>query len=393
MAFKIPTTATSVAQVLTSIEKRINQNTPLALKSFNRVLSVAFGFVITGLYKYASVQAKENLVLTASAIGLKRLGEDRGVFRKQAQSAVLSAQMTALDGTIIPITASFIAEQNGIRYFNNASETASAGLATLEITAQETGAITNLEVGSILNIGSQIAGADSVLTVINTITNGVDQEDIEVYRSRVLTAYRAKTGGSNTADYRIWAEEVEGVKAGFPYSGGPINEVVPKPGERTVYVEATPEINPDGIAPQSLLDAVEANIIADATTGIYNQTLGMTNDTLYVRSIIRTPIFVEIVDLVVDPSVLTQAQSDIQSALDLYFESVKMFVYGLDFIDDKNDTITIASISGVVTDALQATGGNVSSVRFGLDASVIATRYILVPGQLVKTGSINYVSN
>lgn len=391
MAFNIPTTAASAAQVLSTIEKRLNQTTPLQLKAFNRVLSVAIGFVITGLYKYASNQVKQNLALTATGVDLERLGEDKGVFKKKAVSAVLAGEMVALDGTIIPVTASFIAEQNGIRYFNNTSETASSGLVSLQITSQISGSISNLEVGSILNIGSQIAGAESVLTVTNTITTGADEEDQEAYRSRVLTAQRAKTGGSNTADYRIWSEEVEGVKAAFPYSGAPLEQGTPIPPQRTVYIEASADVDSDGIAPQSVLDAVRSNITVNPETGIYNQPLGITDDTLYVESIARLPVYVEIVDLLVSSSSESQAKSDIAAALDLYFASVRMFVEGLDFIDDKNDVITIASISGVVTDALISTGGSVASVRFGLTSTVIATRYILSPGQLVKTGPITYV--
>lgn len=393
MAFNIPTTAASAAQVLTNIEKRINQKTPLQLKAFSRVLSVALGFVITGLYKFAAERVKQNLVLTATGVDLERLGADRGVFKKKATAAVLNVQMTALDGTVLPVAAAFIAALNSVRYFNNASATASAQLISFIVTAEDAGSIGNLDVGSVLNIGSQISGADNVAQVVSTLETGVDEEDEEAYRSRVLTAYRAKTGGGNSADYRIWSEEVEGVKAAFPYAGGPLDQVTPTPPERTVYVECTPEIESDGIAPQTLLDAVRANIITNPETGIDRQPLGLTNDTLFVEPISRTAIFIEIVDLQADASLVDQAKNDIKSALDLYFSSVMMFVAGLDFIDDKNDVITIASISSVVNDALQSTGSSVVSVRFGLDANVISTRFVLSPGQLVKTGLINYVLN
>jgi len=41
MAFNIPTTAASVAQILANIESKINQTSPALPKAFNRVLSVA----------------------------------------------------------------------------------------------------------------------------------------------------------------------------------------------------------------------------------------------------------------------------------------------------------------------------------------------------------------
>ena len=68
MAFNIPTTAASVAQILANIESKLNQTSPALPKAFNRVLSVALGLSITGLYKYASERAKQNLVLTATGV-------------------------------------------------------------------------------------------------------------------------------------------------------------------------------------------------------------------------------------------------------------------------------------------------------------------------------------
>ncbi|MCK4871085.1 MAG: hypothetical protein KAS93_08250, partial [Gammaproteobacteria bacterium] len=85
-----------------------------------------------------------------------------------------------------------------------------------------------------------------------------------------------------------------------------------------------------------------------------------------------------------------QAKADISSAIDLYFSQVVMFISGLDFVDDKNDVLTIASIGGVVDDALQATGGTITSVAFGRDATVSDLRYTLLPGQLVNSGPLLY---
>ena len=393
MAFNIPTTAASAAQILANIESRINQNSPLLPKAFNRVISIALALLITGLYKFASERAKQNLVLTASDIDLERLGADRGVFRKAATAAVITADLPAINGVTIPVTATFTANVNGLRYFNNISSIAAGGIAALTLTAEEDGAAGNLSAlnPDTLNIGAQIAGATSIATVTGTVTPGTDQEDIEIYRSRVLTAYRSKTGGANTADYRIWSEKVSGVKHAYPYSGGPLDQVTPEPPERTVYIESTIAINSDGVPTQAVLDAVRAAITTDPETSLERQPLGLTNDTLFVEPIARLSINVTIQNLQVDISKEAQAKSDIAAALDLYFSQVIMFIAGLDFIDDKNDVLTIASIGGVVDDALRATGGTITSILFGLDATVSELRYTLIPGQLVKTGPVLYV--
>lgn len=391
MAFNIPTTAASAAQILTNIESRINQTSPLLPKAFNRVIAIALAFVITGLYKFASERAKQNLVLTATGVDLERLGADRSVFKKKATAAVVTADLPANNGTTIPVTATFTASVNGFRYFNNAAVIAAGGVAALTLTAEDAGVAGNLEIGNTLNIGAQIAGATTIATVTGTTITGTDEEDQEIYRSRVLTAYRSKTGGANSADYRIWSEAVAGVKRAYPYAGGPIDQVTPQPPERTVYIESTTDIDPDGVPTQAVLDAVRAAIITDPETGFERQPLGLTNDTLFVEPIVRLEIHVTIEDLLVDPSKEAQAKSDISDALDLYFSQVIMFIAGLDFIDDKNDIISVASIGGVVDDALRATGGSISSILFGLDALVDELRYILIPGQLIKTGPLLYV--
>ena len=101
MAFNIPTTAASAAQALSKIESSINQTSPLNNKAFNRVISVVFGFLVTGLYKFASERAKQNLVLTATGVDLERLGADRGVIRKDAAAAVVTANLPSTTGTTI----------------------------------------------------------------------------------------------------------------------------------------------------------------------------------------------------------------------------------------------------------------------------------------------------
>lgn len=391
MAWNIPSTITTAQQIRANIESRINQTSPLLDRAFIRVLSVVLSFVITGLYKFAAERAKQNLVLTATGVDLERLGNDRSTPIKDAESAVVTATLPATDGTIIPVGASFTAAVNGLRYFNNASATAVAGIATLTLTAELTGAAGNLAISDTLTIGAQISGATTVATVTAIVTTGVDKEDQEVYRARVLTVYRAKTGGANSADYRIWSEAVDGVKRAYPYAGGPLDQVTPQPPERTVYIESTTDINIDGIPTQAVLDAVRAAIITDPETGFERQPLGLTNDTLFVEPITRLSIFIQIQNLSVDVSKLAQAQSDIDSALDLYFSKVVMFVSGLDFVDDKNDVITVASIGGVVDDALKQTGGSITSVAFGFDASFIELRYTLQPGELPATGPISYV--
>ena len=158
------------------------------------------------------------------------------------------------------------------------------------------------------------------------------------------------------------------------------------PPDRTVYIEATTAIDPDGIAPSSLLDEVRATITTDPTTGLSRQPLCLTDDTLYVESIVRTTFFVTITSLIVDTSVESDCKSDIKDALDLYFRSVRPFVDGLDAPIDRNDSITDPKVSEVVQDVVASYGGNVSGVAFDISIGGSVSKYQLNPNELAKLG-------
>jgi len=391
MAFNIPTTKETFDSLLANIESRINQASPLLARAFNRTIAASLSLVITGLYKFAANRAKQSLALTASGDDLHNIGLDRSVIFRGPVAAVVTADILGTDGTVISSTISFTADANGLRYFPSSSQVISGGTAALTLTCETVGAEGGLINGSVLTIGAQVSGAATVATVTGTTVIGADEEAQETYRGRVLTAQRVTPGGGNYSDYRIWAEEATGVRRAYPYAGRPITDPIASvPPERTVYVEAQESIDADGIAPQVLLDAVLAMIIADPSTGFERQPLGLTNDTLYIESIVRLPVFVEVQGLLVDPAKDAQARADIETALDVYFKRMTMFVVGLDFDGDRNDTLSIASIGGVVDDALRATSGSISSVRFGFDAFLSETRYQLRPGELVKNGTISY---
>ena len=392
MAFQIPTTQEIFDQILANIESRINQNSPLLARAFNRVVAGATALVITGLYKFGAERAAQSLAVTATGEDLETIGADRDVTRKGATAAVITADLPGTNGIVVPSTVSFTAAANGLRYFPDADVITAGGVAALSLTCEKAGAVGNLDPGNTLSIGAQISGMSTVATVTGTTTTGANSEEEETYRSRVLTAQRSTTGGGNAADNRIWAEEVTGVRRAYPYAGQPITSpTTSSPPERTVYVEAQTTIDPDGIAPPALLDDVRDSITTDPETGFERQPLGLTDETLFVESISRLAVFVEIQNLLVDPSKEVQAKQDIEDALDLYFENVLMFVGGLDFEGDRNDILTIASIGGIVDDALQATGGSITSVRFGFDVALLEVRYQLRPGELVKTGTLTYV--
>ena len=390
--FKIPTTAELAAQNLANIESKTNTTTPANDKAFNLVIALMQAAQGTGIYKFAAEAILQNLALTATGDDLSNIGNNYGVVRKAAEAAQFTITLPAVNGTIIPISVDFVGDANGVRYSVDAAATAAGGIATIQVTAKTLGTAGNLNVSDTLTIGRQIAGAESSAEITVITNTGAEEETDDLYRPRVLNKIRTIPGGGNSADYRIWSEEVAGVARAYPFAALPIGSSgTVQPPQRTVYIEATTDIDPDGIAPGSLLDEVRESITADPVTGITRQPLGLTDDTLFVESIIRTTFFVTITDLVVDANQEAQVKSDISDALDLYFRGVQPYVEGLDSVLDKNDVITSNSVSEVVNNVVRAAGGNVSTTIFGLVSLANIPKYQLNQTELAKNGGVVYV--
>jgi phage-related baseplate assembly protein len=392
MANQIPTTKELSDQYLAIIEGKINQTSPLADKAFNRVMAQIFAMIGTMFNKLGAERILQNLAKTATGVDLDRLGAEVNIIRIPAEAAQLTAIIPGTNGIIIPVTIDFVGDGNGVRYSLDAQATVVGGFATLNLTAQEEGAIGNLNIDDTLSIGTQVAGVETTATVTVIDNIGAEEETDDNYRERVLTALQGATGGSNAQDYKTWAEEVAGVAEAYPFSGQPFDDPLPTsyPGDRTVYIEATTDIHPDGIPPQSLLDEVRVALNTDPVTGLSRPALGLIDSTLFVEAITRTEIFVAISGLSVAPDFQAAAKNEILSALTTHIFNVPMFVTGIDPPQDRADTITALSLSDIVQDIVKANGGIAEKVVFGTSPGQDLPGYTLDPGELTKLAAIIY---
>lgn len=394
MALKIPTTQEATEQNIIAFETALNQKIPLTDQAFLRVLSFIQAGSQTGLYKYAAERVLQNLALTATGEDLDRIGAEYGVVRKPAFAAVLGISLPALDGTIISVSNAFIGDANGVRYLPDAQVVASGGSANLIVTAREIGVAGNLSVTDTMTIESQVAGVESIATVTAVDTLGTERETDDAYRERILDEIRTVGGGGNAVDYRRWAEETPGVRRAFPYGGRPPITGTSLPGERTVYIEAESTLDPDGIADQNLLDAARSYINEDPTTEQTRTPLGLPNldnDTLYVESIFRIGMFVEVQGLVVDADLEAQLKSDLELELDNYFRSIVPFVDGVDIEIERNDAITSVTVGTIAQSIFVKYGASAESVSFGILVGAFLPSYTLNQGEMAKLARVDYV--
>lgn len=391
MPMNIPTTKQINDQNVANYEQELGQDAPIQDKAFVRVSSAVEAMNFTLLYKFAVERAKQNLILTASGDDLVLLGNQYGVEKRLATPCIVTATLPAVNGTSITPVRIFVADLNGLRYTLEAESIAVGGIATLVLTASQSGTVGNLQIGNTLIIDSPVPGAESTATVTAVDQLGVEEEKDDNYRQRILDVSRASGGGGNASDYRTWSQEVAGVKRAYPYSGKPVNLLAESaPPDRTVYIEATSDVDPDGIAPQILLDAVRDNININPETGLSRQPLGLTNETLFIESIERTDFYVSVRNLVVDASLEAQVKQSVEDSLSIFFLSLSSFVPGLDPDFDRNDLVTDLIISDVVQDSLKSAGASASGVGFGLQQGTFISVYNLKPGELGKLIQVDF---
>lgn len=389
MSLETKTTQELKDQYLANFENKLGQESPLNDPAFLRVLSANQALLTKEMIKLAQSRSRANLALTAFGTELEEIGAEYGVNKNPAQAAVLNISLPAADLTVIPQTIIFTGDSNGVQYFPDNEATASGGEALMTVQADITGVAGNLLDGETLTANSQIPGAETVATVLSTDTLGVEAEAETRYRSRVLTAIRRRLGGYSPLDNRVWAEETPGVAAAYPYTGRPgiIGSVPP---ERTVYIEADSTIDPDGIAPAPLLDAARDSLNTDPDTGISRLTLGMTDEKLFVESIDRLLVYVEVRGLITPAGQEALVQAAIEANLAIYLLTVKMFVIGLDAEETKNDIITDLSISDSIQDVLRINNSSAAGAAFGFAPGSFEGAYTLQPGELAKLAAVNY---
>ncbi len=387
MTQTFPTFTQLYSIMLQNIEGKINQESPLNDKAYNRMMAYNQAIIGTLMQKEVQQAIKENFALTASRDTLINLfGVEYETPIKEETYTVLNITLPATTGTIIPSLTNFTGVDNGVLYYDAASRTSVASSVSLEVTARPPngGTIGNLAVAQKMQMAVNIAGAEQTATIASVKTLGAEAEDTEVYRQRILDIIRAPGGGGNFADYRNWAKKKEGVVQAYPYSASP-------PPTRKVYIEAQESLFTDGIPDSTFLAAVKEIIITDPDTEQYREPATLTNYLLSVLPITRTEFFVMIDNATFATGTESQVKADILTAVDAYFKGLNPFIQGVDIDADRNDKITGTSVSEVVSVVLRANSASADGVTFGLIPGTPVSNYQLDNGEKAKNGGVSYV--
>ncbi|PZM63653.1 Baseplate J-like protein [Paenibacillus konkukensis] len=180
------------------------------------------------------------------------------------------------------------------------------GEARVAVRAVEAGRIGNAPIGAIRHLTESLPGIKSV-TNLAPVEGGVDEEDDETLRERVLEENRREEGDGNISDYVAWAKQIPGV-----------GNVLVEPlwqGEGTVRVII---LDLDGRpAPQPTIDAVQEHL--DPGSRGIGEGLAPTGSRVTVHTATTTYISATIPGLVPEPGyTVEQARLNAETALNAY---------------------------------------------------------------------------
>ncbi len=214
---EIPTTKEINARIISDIESKINQSTPLMFKAFNRVIAIALAGVFTILYKYGQWALKQIFTITQDDDSLELKGDQYDIPRKTATSAILTVDFTGDNGTLIPSGQQFRGNSNGLLYSVDEPVEIAAGTVSGDLNCLTSGSDGNLINGSVLTILKPISGLDNQATVTAAVIEAEDAEDKEVYRARIQDREKLPPQGGSLVDYLAWAKEVPGITRAFAW--------------------------------------------------------------------------------------------------------------------------------------------------------------------------------
>ncbi|KWR88760.1 baseplate J/gp47 family protein [Cupriavidus sp. IDO] len=203
--------------LLTDLQTQVASDIASSVPGSDPLLRVAnlriTGNVQAGLahlhYGYLDWIAKQAVPWTSTDEYLAGWGALKGTYLKAATPAIGSVTFPGSSGTILAGTT--VVRGDGFTYTTNADATISGSSVTVAVTATAPGAAGNCASGTVMTLGTAIAGIQSGGTASAAFTGGADVETQTAFSGRVMSAFQASPQGGAQSDYKTWALQVAGV--------------------------------------------------------------------------------------------------------------------------------------------------------------------------------------
>lgn len=222
MPYERPTLTRLIEQAQTDVASSLGLFALLRY-SVERSFAVALAGLAQGLYGFLDWISRQSVPFTATGEYRAAWAALRGVYQKGESTAGGYASFPATDGQVLPIGTPVTAAATGARFLTTAGALAAGGVVTAPIEAVDPGPAGNLAAGTVLVLGTAIAGINGTGQAAGALTGGAGVEGDDDFRDRMLAAYAEPPQGGALADYVRWALEVPGVTRAWaiPFGSGP----------------------------------------------------------------------------------------------------------------------------------------------------------------------------
>jgi len=354
---EIPSLVDIKSTIANDLKTKLNltdSNLKYVLDAMDSVLAAQFKLVYLYLSDVQNNIFPDTADIEANGGTLERLGRiylNRNP--RPATNGIFKVSVTGTAGGFLRSGLTFKSNENsknpGQMFVLDADYTMTGTNDEIEIRSLGAGTDYDLNLNDQLTITEPVIGVDNLVIVFEIVEQPIASENIEVYRQNILDAIQLEPQGGSRTDYRLWANDAQGVRKVYPYvENGNAGTV-------QVFVEATIEnsIDEHGTPSTSLLNNVSDVILLDPDeTKPLNE-----RGRIPIQANLETlPISIVPVDVIItglfDNS--TSVRDAIKSNLDSYLLDVRPYIAGADLPRSKNDILYSGRLQSVVTDVLSS---------------------------------------
>jgi uncharacterized phage protein gp47/JayE len=384
---RIPTLSELYNQIVADFESELGESIPLFGKSFLRATAAVQAAKLWINYKINAFVQKNSWVDTADpeSMGgsLERFGRvklNRNPYPATAGQYIVT--VTGTIGAVIPARTIFKSNDNALNagklFILDNQYTLVAVSDSITLRALEIGIDSRLNIGNQLTSTTPISLVNSLAVVSSEAVEPFSSEDIEVYRRKIIESFQLEPQGGSSSDYRLWANEVQGVAQSYPFA------VSGQVGQVNLFIEATIEDSTDGqgSASAGLLDDVKDNIELPISGVPARKPVGNIVNYLSV-----TPLEVNI-EIAGFQGLTTDIENLIEGALTEEIAKIRPFVSAIDIVSKRNDTL---NTNKIITTILTTIPGSVfGTITLEVDSVATASK-TFAGGEIPFLNSVTYV--
>jgi uncharacterized phage protein gp47/JayE len=219
-----PTLSELVDRIRDDFRGRLQITGALVRRAMADVFALVWSGAVYGLHGHIAWAVRQLFALTADREQLIIIGAMYGLSPTPAQFATGSVEVTSAAGSDVDVPAGTVfVRDDGETYTADALVVVpGTGTASVAVTAENAGEAPNTDAGETLQFESPIGGLDSTVTIEadadgDGIAGGLEVEETEDFRDRVLLRLREPPTGGSDQDYEAWALEVAGVTRAWVY--------------------------------------------------------------------------------------------------------------------------------------------------------------------------------